>query len=85
MSPIFPGKVRFARWFKGYRNLIVVDHGNDVVSIYGYLDSSGVKPGDWVYPGSALGKVITGGSRDPKLYLEIRENGRPLDPLTWLR
>ena len=85
VSPIFPGRVTYASWFKGYRNLVLVDHGFGVISIYGYLDSLAAKKDDWVYPGKILGKVIAGGTTDPKLYLEIRDTGRSVDPASWLR
>lgn len=85
VSPIFPGQVVYASWFKGYRNLVIVDHGFGVVSIYGYLDSLAAKKGQWIYPGKMLGKVIAGGSTEPKLYLEIRDGGASVDPLGWLR
>jgi len=80
--PIFPGKVIFAKWFKGYNNLVVIDHGNNVLSIIGYLHSNYVKEGEWVHLEKPLGKITT----PPYIYyLEIRDKGIPVDPLKWLR
>ena len=82
VHPIFPGRVLYAKWFKGYSNLIVVDHGNDVLSIYGYLTIALVKEGDWVPAGMALGRL----TETPfTYYLEIREKGVAVDPAAWLR
>jgi septal ring factor EnvC (AmiA/AmiB activator) len=82
VGPIFPGRVRYAKWFKGYSNLIVVDHGNGVLSIYGFLTIADVKEGEWVYAGRTLGKL----SEAPyTYYLEIRDNGVAVDPAAWLR
>lgn len=80
--PIFPGKVIYSRWFKGYNNLIVIDHGNNVVSIYGYLQTSFVKDGEWVHSKKTLGRITT---QPYVYYFEIRDKGIPVDPLNWLR
>lgn len=80
--PIFPGKVIYAKWFKGYNNLVVIDHGNNVVSITGYLHTNYVKEGEWVHTNKAIGRITT----EPYIYyFEIREKGIPVDPLKWLR
>lgn len=80
--PIFPGKVVYARWFKGYNNLVVIDHGNNVLSITGYLNIGYVKEGEWVHSRKVLGKI----NAEPYVYyLEIRDKGIPVDPLQWLR
>lgn len=80
--PIFPGKVIYAKWFKGYNNLVVIDHGNGVISITGYLNIGYVKEGEWVHSKKVLGKV---NSEPFVYYLEIRDKGIPVDPLKWLR
>lgn len=82
LLPIFPGKVIYAKWFKGYNNLIVIDHGNGVLSIIGYLHISYVKEGDWVHSKKVIGRITT----EPySYYLEIRDKGIPVDPTKWLR
>ena len=82
VAPIFPGRVLYAKWFKGYSNLIVVDHGSGVLSIYGFLTIADVKEGEWVFGGRTLGKL----SEIPfTCYLEIRDQGVAVDPAAWLR
>jgi septal ring factor EnvC (AmiA/AmiB activator) len=86
VSAVFPGTVLFAQWFKGYGNLIIVDHGNGVVSLYGNLKSPVVAPGDRVDAGQAIAGV--GESEDVQsgyLYFEIRQDNKPEDPQKWLR
>jgi septal ring factor EnvC (AmiA/AmiB activator) len=83
---VFPGTVLFSQWFKGYGNLIIVDHGNRVVSLYGNLKSPTVAPGDRVNAGQAIAGV--GDSEDAQLgylYFEIRQDNKPEDPQKWLR
>ena len=83
---VFPGTVLFSQWFKGYGNLIIVDHGNRVVSLYGNLKSPAVAPGDRVNAGQAIAGV--GESEEAQLgylYFEIRQDNKPEDPQKWLR
>jgi septal ring factor EnvC (AmiA/AmiB activator) len=83
---VFAGTVLFSQWFKGYGNLIIVDHGNRVVSLYGNLKSPAVSPGDRVNAGQAIAGV--GESEDAQLgylYFEIRQDNKPEDPQKWLR
>ena len=83
---VFQGTVLFSQWFKGYGNLIILDHGNRVVSLYGNVVSPAVSVGDRVTTGQAIAGV--GESEDAgggSLYFEIREDNRPEDPQKWLR
>ena len=83
---IFPGTVLFAQWFKGYGNLIILDHGNRVFSLYGNLKSPGVAVGDRIDAGQAIAGV--GEAEDAQfgyLYFEIRQDNKPEDPQAWLR
>jgi septal ring factor EnvC (AmiA/AmiB activator) len=83
---VFHGTVLFSQWFKGYGNLIIVDHGNRVVSLYGNLKAPAVAPGDRVSAGQAIAGV--GESEDAQLgylYFEIRQDNKPEDPQKWLR
>lgn len=83
---VFPGTVLFSQWFKGYGNLIIVDHGNRVVSLYGNLKAPSVAPGDRVNAGQSIAGV--GESEDAQLgylYFEIRQDNKPEDPQKWLR
>ncbi len=83
---IFPGTVRFSQWFKGYGNLIILDHGNRVFSLYGNLKSPAVAVGDRVRAGQAIAGV--GEAEETQvgyLYFEIRQDNKPEDPQKWLR
>ncbi|HET7712963.1 MAG TPA: peptidoglycan DD-metalloendopeptidase family protein, partial [Thermoanaerobaculia bacterium] len=83
---VFQGTVLFSQWFKGYGNLIILDHGNRVFSLYGNLKAPGVVVGDRVNAGQVIAGV--GESEDGRagyLYFEIRRDNRPEDPQKWLR
>ena len=83
---VFAGTVLFSQWFKGYGNLIILDHGYRIFSLYGNLKSPAVSPGDRVLAGQALAGV--GESEDARsgyLYFEIRQDNKPEDPQKWLR
>jgi len=83
---IFPGTVLFSQWFKGYGNLIILDHGNRVFSLYGNLKSPSVAVGERVAAGQTIAGV--GEAEDAQsgyLYLEIRQDNKPEDPQKWLR
>ena len=69
----------------GLGNVVIVDHGNDTLSVYGYLGPVAVAPGARVTGGAELGRVGTGPSGDAALFLEIRIDGRSVDPVQWLR
>lgn len=83
---VFPGTVLFSQWFKGYGNLMIVDHGNRVFSLYGNLKSPAALVGDHVRAGQAIAGV--GEAEDGQagyLYFEIRQDNKPEDPQKWLR
>ena len=80
-----PGHVRFAGWFSGYGQLVIVDHGDDYFTVFGHLESIDVEPGAAVGLGQQIGAVgETGSLEGPKLYFEVRRGGQPLDPREWL-
>lgn len=83
---VFQGTVLFSQWFKGYGNLIILDHGNRVFSLYGNLKGPSVAVGDRVTAGQPIAGV--GESEDAQsgyLYFEIRQDNKPEDPQKWLR
>ncbi len=83
---IAPGRVVHAGWFKGYGNLVIVDHGEGYHSLVAHLGSMQTAMGEEVSEGSVLGTVGDSGSlKGPYLYFEIRQHGRPVDPRPWLR
>ena len=83
---VYQGTVLFSRWFKGYGNLIILDHGHRVFSLYGNLKAPNVSVGEQI----AAGQTIAGAGESEEfppayLYFEIRRDNNPEDPRTWLR
>ena len=80
------GEVVFADWLRGFGMLIIVDHGGGRMSLYGHADALLRRVGDRVEAGEAIASVgRSGGQDEAGLYLEVRQNGKPVDPLGWLR
>lgn len=80
------GRVIFAGWYGGYGNMIIIDHGGRISTVYGHLSKIVVKVGEEVAEGDVIGYVgSTGLSTGPHLHFEVRINGDPVDPLTWLK
>lgn len=83
---IYPGRVVFANWLPGYGLMMILDHGNGYMSLYGHNRSLYKNTGDTVRAGDMIARVgNTGGSEHSGLYFEIRFNGRPVDPQIWCR
>ncbi len=79
------GRVVFSDWLRGFGNLMVVDHGDGFLSIYGNNEALLRNVGDPVAVGDTVALVgNTGGNEHPGLYFELRFQGRPFDPLTWV-
>lgn len=86
VKAIASGKVVYANWLKGFGNMIIVDHGQQYMSIYAYNQSLLKSVGDAVSAGEAVALVgATGGQVESGLYFEIRHQGAPVNPLLWLR
>jgi len=80
------GRVVFADWFKGYGQLLIINHGGGYHSLYGNLSEIFHKTGDIIKRGTAIGRIGESGLLNvPTLYFEIRYKGKPLNPLQWLR
>ena len=79
------GRVVFAEWLRGFGLLTIVDHGNGHMSLYGHSDAIYKKEGDWVSGGEAIASAgQSGGRADVGVYFEVRADGEPTDPMTWL-
>jgi septal ring factor EnvC (AmiA/AmiB activator) len=79
------GHVLYADRFKGYGNLLIVDHGDSYYSLYAYASELLVQVGDRVKRQQVVGRTGEGGSLNgPALYFEIRHQGKPENPLEWL-
>ncbi len=86
VKAIAPGKVVFADWLRGFGNLLIVDHGEGYMSLYGYNETLHRQVGDVIRAGDTIAEVgNSGGNPDPGLYFEMRHQGKPFDPLTWVR
>ena len=86
VAAVFGGHVVYTGWFKGYGNLIILDHDNEYYTLYAHMADIGVKEGDDVRQGQRIGTVGDTGSLDgPRLYFEVRYQGKPQDPEQWLR
>ncbi len=84
---IFAGEVVYAQWLRGYGNLVVLDHGDGVFTLYGRLTPTTLLRGQRVSLGEAVGVLASPSSEDeiPGLYFEIRDNRASVDPAAWLR
>ena len=83
---IHPGRVVFADWLRGAGLLVIVDHGDGYLSLYGHNQSILSRPGDMVQTGQAISTVgNTGGQDQAALYFAIRQKGKPADPTQWCR
>ena len=79
------GQVVYADWMRGFGNLMIVDHGENYLSIYANADSLLKQVGDVVHPGEPLATAgASGGNEQTGLYFELRHLGRAFDPLGWV-
>jgi septal ring factor EnvC (AmiA/AmiB activator) len=85
VTAVHGGTVGFAGSFTGFGTLVIVDHGANSYSLYGYLASAGVQQGATVASGAELGRVGRAPAGPPALYFEMRIDGRSVDPLQWLK
>lgn len=80
-----PGVVVFAGWSGGYGLCLVVAHGGGTTTLFGHLSAIAAAPGDTVAAGQLIGRVgSTGRSTGPHLHYEVRRDGRPVDPRSYL-
>lgn len=85
VKAVAAGRIAFADWLRGFGNLVIVDHGDDYLSIYGYNESLLRGVGQTVRAGDAIASVgNSGGSEESGLYFELRHRGQPIDPLRWV-
>ena len=83
---VFQGKVLYSNWFKGYGNMIIIDHGKNYYTIYAHLEETFKSKGDAVETREVIATVgDTGSMEGAKLYFEVRHHGKPENPLVWLK
>ncbi len=86
ITAVYPGHVVYSGWFKGYGNLIILDHGNDYYTLYAHVADMLVHEGDDVKQAQRIGTVgDTGSLAGARLYFEVRYGSKALDPAEWLR
>lgn len=82
---IHGGRVVFADWLRGFGFMIIIDHGDGFMSLYGHNQTLLKQTGDWVNGAEVIATAgSTGGQQQNGLYFEIRKAGRPLDPISWI-
>jgi murein hydrolase activator len=85
IQAVYRGKILYADWFKGYGNMIILDHGDSYYTVYAHIEEIFKTAGDVVEAGEVMATVgDTGSMSGPKLYFEVRHHGKPLDPMQWL-
>jgi len=85
VKAIAPGRVVFADWLRGFGNLLIIDHGDGYMSLYGNNESLFKQVGDAARSGETVAAVgNSGGNMDSGLYFEIRHQGVAFDPLGWV-
>ena len=83
---VYDGQVIFADYFKGYGNMVIVDHGGGYFSLYAHAAKIMKKVGASVGRNEVVASVGESDStRGPMLYFEIRYQGKPIDPAAWVR
>jgi septal ring factor EnvC (AmiA/AmiB activator) len=79
------GRIVYADWLQGMGLLVIIEHGNGYLSLYGHNQDVVVETGEWVTPDSVIAHVgDSGGQAVPGLYFEIRKDGKPIDPGGWI-
>jgi len=83
---VFPGRIDYSGWFKGYGQLLIIDHGYHYFTVFAHLDEIVKKKGEAVSGGEAIGVVgDPGWEVGPGVYFEIRKGRNHLDPKRWLK
>lgn len=85
VKSIAHGRVAYAEWLRGYGLLMIIDHGDEFMSLYAHNEALMLDVGDWVAPGDVIALAgRSGGVDNPALYFELRKSGRPVDPAAWI-
>lgn len=86
LRAVHAGRVAYADWLRGYGLLLIIDHGDAYMSLYGHNQSLFKETGDWVESGDVIGLVgRSGGQANPGIYFGIRHNGKAVNPARWCR
>ncbi len=83
---VYSGRIIFADWFKGYGNMIIIDHGNHYYTVYAHTEELFKQKGDRVETDEVIATVGESGSMiGSKLHFEVRHHGNPINPLIWIK
>lgn len=83
---VHAGRVAYADWLRGFGLLLIIDHGDGYMTLYGHNQSLFKETGDWVTAGEAVAAVGNSGGREKTgVYFGIRYQGKPVDPVKWCR
>ncbi|MBI5593956.1 MAG: peptidoglycan DD-metalloendopeptidase family protein [Deltaproteobacteria bacterium] len=86
IQSVYAGQIIFAEWYKGYGNMVIINHGNHYYSVYAHLEEVLKSKGDRVETGEVIGTAgDTGSVTGAGLYFEVRHRGKPMDPLEWIK
>jgi septal ring factor EnvC (AmiA/AmiB activator) len=82
---IYHGRIAFADWLAGMGLLVIVDHGEGYMTLYGYNETILKNAGDWVAPGDVIATVgDSGGQQQSSVYFELRRGTKPVNPRQWI-
>ena len=85
VTAVHPGRVVFADWMRGFGNLLIIDHGDQVMTLHAHLQQFSVRLGQQVNRGDEIGRVgVSGGQTRAALYFEVRRGGEPINPQRWI-
>ena len=83
---VYSGRTLFSSWFKGFGNMIIIDHGDHYYTVYAHLEEQFKSKGDSVEAGEVIATVgDTGSLTGAGLHFEIRHHGKPMNPLGWIK
>ena len=86
VQAVFRGRVAYADRLRGYGLILILDHGDNLLTLYAHNRALFKEVGEWVATGETIAEVgATGGRSEPATYFEIRRDGTPVDPLAWCR
>lgn len=82
---VYHGRIAFADWLAGMGLLVIVDHGEGYMTLYGYNETILKSAGDWVAPGDVIATVgDSGGQQRSSVYFELRQGTKPVNPRQWI-
>ncbi|MEA3435779.1 MAG: peptidoglycan DD-metalloendopeptidase family protein [Thermodesulfobacteriota bacterium] len=85
VAAVGDGKIIYSSWFKGYGNMIIIDHGSSYYTLYAHLEEVRIAKGAEIKTGEVIATVgDTGSLTGPNLHFEVRHHGKPVDPLKWI-